>query len=88
VREAALRYFGDFQLISELGRGGMGIVYRARHLTLNRSIALKLIAPERLNSPRAVERFHAEAEATANLDHRISSQFMRLARSKAAIISR
>src|SRR4029434_2608417 len=45
------------------------IVYRARQINLNRTVAVKLIAPERLNSPKAVERFHAEAETTANLDH-------------------
>jgi WD40 repeat protein len=65
----AAGFFGDYHLLGELGRGGMGIVYRARQLTLNRHVALKLIAAERLNSPRAVERFHAEAEATAHLDH-------------------
>jgi WD40 repeat protein len=65
----APRFFGEYELLSELGRGGMGIVYRARQLTLNRQVAVKLIAPERLNSPKAVERFHAEAETTANLDH-------------------
>ena len=69
IQKAAPRYFGDYELLSELGRGGMGIVYRARQLNLNRNVAVKLIVPERLNSPKAVERFHAEAEATANLDH-------------------
>jgi WD40 repeat protein len=65
----APKFFGDYELLSELGRGGMGIVLRARQLSLGRFVAVKFIAAERLNSPKAVERFHAEAEATAHLDH-------------------
>src|ERR1035437_1528478 len=59
------RYFGDYELLGEVGRGGMGIVYQARQLSLHRVVALKLIAPEQLALPKAVERFHRSEEHTS-----------------------
>ena len=62
-------YFGDYELLKVLGEGGMGIVYKARQLSLNRSVALKMIRAARFPSAEEVRRFHNEAEAVARLDH-------------------
>jgi ABC-type phosphate/phosphonate transport system substrate-binding protein len=63
------RQFGDYELGSQLGAGGMGVVYRARRLRDNRIVAMKLIRDLHLRSPTSLCRFTIEAEAAARLDH-------------------
>lgn len=60
---------GDYEIISELGRGGMGVVYRARHSRMNRVVALKVIDKSHLANPKSVKRFYQEIEAAAKLSH-------------------
>ena len=67
--ENPLGSFGDYELLSEIARGGMGIVYRARLIPLNRVVALKMIQAGRLASEAELKRFQLETKAVSNFDH-------------------
>ncbi|HPA19920.1 MAG TPA: protein kinase [Verrucomicrobiae bacterium] len=62
-------HFPQLEILECLGRGGMGVVYKARQKSLNRFVALKLLAPERVGDPKFAERFTGEAQALAALNH-------------------
>lgn len=66
---AAVKQCGNYELLREIARGGMGIVFEARDTKLQRTVALKMILDRNLASPEAVQRFYAEAEMAASLNH-------------------
>ncbi len=67
--DAPFHALGDYQILSELGRGGMGVVYEAWHAPLDRRAALKVLPEGSLGKPKAVTRFLREAKVTAKLQH-------------------
>ncbi len=76
---APRKRLGDFDLLREIGRGGMGVVYEARQISLNRRVALKVLPPGLGLTDQAVKRFQREARAasTLNFDTRDCSRLRR-----------
>lgn len=61
--------FGEYTILEQIGAGGMGQVFKARHRTMERVVALKMLPPKAMKSPQAVERFHREVRTAARLTH-------------------
>jgi len=64
-----LRSFGDYELLQQIARGGMGVIYKARQISLNRIVAVKMMLPGLVVSEAEAQRFQTEAEAIGNLRH-------------------
>lgn len=69
VRQIELQRLGDFRIVKEIGRGGMGIVFLAEQISLGRQIALKVLPPSFVAQPKYAQRFEREARIAANLHH-------------------
>ena len=82
IEQLAGTKLGNYEIESLLGRGGMGVVYKARQISLNRPVALKILPPSLSSDSSFVKRFHREAEAVAQLDHPNIVQIIDISKAK------
>src|SRR5208283_1492437 len=68
--QKVVQKIGKYEIVSELGQGGMGVVYRARDPFIGREVALKTISPELVADPEMLKRFYREAQSAGTLQHR------------------
>jgi hypothetical protein len=78
----ALEQLGDYRILREIGRGGMGVVYEAEQVSLGRHVALKLLPPQMLRDFKHKHRFEREARSAAKLHHTTSSLYSESASTK------
>ena len=82
IEQLAGTRLGNYEIESLLGRGGMGVVYKARQISLNRAVALKILPPTLSSEASFVKRFQREAEAVAQLDHSNIVQIFDISKAK------